>query len=148
MRASVATSVIVYLAIIAASPGVTCAEAPRYRWQPNAQFVYQVLITADTPLETEIMSGHIVYDVVSASEPLKVKYRGGLTKTTRMKPGAATGSRGGPFARDPFGPAGGSPFARRVNPFQGLEQTTNEISLKPSGEILAVTGSSQLPYLL
>jgi hypothetical protein len=149
MKPAVVTSfVIVCLVIIAASPAVTCAEPPRYRWQPNAQFVYQVRITADTPLETEIMSGHIVYDVVSAGEPLRVKYKGGLTKTTKTKPGAATGPRGGPLARDPFGPAGGNPFARRVNPFQGLEQTTNEISLKPSGEILAVTGSSQLPYLL
>ena len=79
MRPSVKTNVmIVCLAIIAAGPAVTCAEAPRYRWQPNSQFVYQVRITADTPLETEIMSGHIVYDVVSAGEPLRVKYIGRL----------------------------------------------------------------------
>jgi hypothetical protein len=134
--------------IIAASPAITCAEPPRYHGQPYSQFVYQVRITADTPLETEILSGHIVYDVVSAGEPLRVKYKGGLAKTTKTKPGTATGPRGGPLARDPFGPAGGNPFARRVNPFQGLEQTTNEISLKPSGKILAMTGSSQLPYLL
>ena len=135
---------IVCLLTVAASPLLARAEAPRYRWQPNSQFVYQVEIIADSPIETDTMRGYVIFDVISPSDPLKIKYKGGLSKTSKKK--VATSSGRGPFG--PFGPGGGNPFNRPVNPFKGLEQTTNEIVVTPTGEVLTVAGSSQLPYLL
>ncbi len=131
--------------------GICFAEAPRYQWKDGQEFVYQVEIVADLPAEVETMTGHAVYTVKSAADPLKISYRGGLGKVTKRKPGAGS-SR--PSAFGPFGPRGFappppfSPFARRSNPFQGLEQTTNEVSLTARGVILALKGTSHLPYLL
>ena len=47
------------------------------------------------------------------------------------------------------GPPGfpiGGPFARAE--FAGKTQTTNRLTLTPQGKVLAMTGESQLPYLL
>lgn len=128
------------------------AEAPRYQWQPAQKFVYEIEIVAELPDETETLKGQTVYTVKSTADPLKVDYRGGLTKTTKKKPGTNSSRPGGfgPFGPGGFGrpPMALSPFAQRVNPFMGLEQTSNEISLTSQGSVLALKGTSHLPYLL
>lgn len=127
----------------------TLAEPLRYRWAADGQFVYDVEITADLPDAVETLTGKIVYQVKSTDSPSKITYRGDVTKATKKKPSAASNSPRGPFD-DFFGrpPAFGSPFDRPVNPFQGLEQTTNQVVVSSTGSILAMEGSSQLPYLL
>jgi hypothetical protein len=126
---------------------VSRAEAPRYRWQPNQQFAYDVQVTADLPDKVETLSGRIVYRVRSTGEPLKISYQGGLAKSAKNKPSAS--SRPGPFGPPGFfAPPPPGPFDRPVNPFQGLTQTSNEITLTSQGEVQAMEGSSQLPYLL
>ncbi|MBC8354388.1 MAG: hypothetical protein H8E66_20525 [Planctomycetes bacterium] len=125
------------------------AEPLRYRWAADAQFVYDVQIVADVPDAIETLAGKIIYEVKSTDQPSKISYRGGLKKTTKKKPSSASSSRGGPFG-DVFGrpPGFGSPFARQSNPFKGLGHTTNEVMVSSTGSILAMEGSSQLPYLL
>lgn len=125
------------------------AEPLRYRWAAEGQFVYDIEITADLPDAVETLTGKIVYQVKSTGEPSKISYRGGLTKATKKKPGSSSGGGRGPFD-DLFGrpPGFASPFSRQVNPFKGLEQTTNEVVVSSTGSILAMEGSSQLPYLL
>ncbi len=125
------------------------AEPLRYRWAADGQFVYDVEITADLPDAVETLTGKIVYQVKSTDSPSKITYRGGLTKATKKKPNASSSGPRGPFD-DVFGPPAGfgSPFDRPVNPFKGLEQTTNEVIVSSTGSILAMEGSSQLPYLL
>ena len=90
-------------------------------------------IVADLPTEIETLKGRTVFTVKSIESPLKLDYRGGLSKTTKRKASARSSSpRGfGPFGPGRIGPppSAFSPFARRVNPFKGLEQTSNEISL-------------------
>lgn len=48
---------IISLVMFVVSSTLVRAEAPRYRWQPNSRFVYQVDITADSPLQTDTMTG-------------------------------------------------------------------------------------------
>jgi hypothetical protein len=124
-------------------------EPLRYRWASDSQLVYDVEITADTPDAIETLTGKIIYKVKSAEEPFKVTYQGGLKKASQKKPGASSDQPRGPFG-NAFGPPPGfgNPFARNVNPFKGLEQTNNEIVVSSKGNILAMEGSSQLPYLL
>ena len=135
----------------------SAAEPLRYRFQPDQQFAYEVKITADLPSKVETLKGVISYKVTSADDPLKVTYHGGLKKSTKTKPGKSSGRPGFgppgfgrpggiPFPMGPFGPGG--PFGRSSNPFKSLVQTTNDVSLIPRGHIRAMTGDSQLPYLL
>ncbi|MDA1055261.1 MAG: SHD1 domain-containing protein [Planctomycetota bacterium] len=139
------------LCLLAACLVATTAQAEplRYRWAADGQFVYDIEITADLPDAVETLTGKIVFQVKSTDSPAKISYRGGLTKATKKKPSASSNGPRGPFD-DVFGrpPAFGSPFDRPVNPFKGLEQTTNEVVVSSTGSILAMEGSSQLPYLL
>ncbi|MDP7303895.1 MAG: SHD1 domain-containing protein [Pirellulaceae bacterium] len=88
------------------------------------------------------------YTVDTANgEQMRLTYRGGLTesKKTKQTRRSARGFRGlfGPFG----GPRGiPSPFARPT--FAGKTQTTNRITITPRGNVLAMEGDSQLPYLL
>ncbi len=140
---------IVFCAVLLGGALAAQAEVPRYRGEPNRQYVFDVTVTADLPTKIDTLQGRIVYQVKAAGEPLKFTYRGGLKRSSQKKPGAEGNSP------DPFGPRSFAhippppgPFERRVDPFQGLSQTTNELTMKPDGEFLALEGSSQLPYLL
>ena len=143
--------------LVALAPTITLAAAAgplRYRFQPDRQFAYEVEIKADMPTEVETLKGVISYKVTSTGDPLKVTYNGGLKKSTKTKPGKSSGRSG--FGPPGFGPRGGfpfpmgmgGPFGRSSNPFKGLITTTNDVTLTPRGHILAMTGDSQLPYLL
>ena len=125
-------------------------QALRYRWASGQKLAYEVEINADLPDKFETLTGAIQYQLKAGGTPAKVTYSGGLTKATTKKPGAAPRSPGfGPFGAG-FGPAAGppGPFERRVNPFKGLERTTNDLVIDGRGSVSAMTGSSQLPYLL
>lgn len=135
-------------------PAMSSAQSLRYRWPQDQEVVYQVEISADLPDQTETLKGAIRYKLKAAGSPTKVTYSGGLKKSVKKKPGTnKPSSRPGAFG--PFGPGFAGPpgprgpFARRqVNLFKGLEQTKNEVTVDARGGVLAMTGSSQLPYLL
>lgn len=135
----------------------SAAEPMRYRFRPDQEFAYEVEITADMPTTVETLKGAISYKVTSADDPLKVTYHGGLTKSTKNKPGKSSGHPGFgpprfgrlggiPFPMGSIGPGG--PFGRGSNPFKSLTRTTNDVTLTPRGYIRAMKGDSQLPYLL
>lgn len=121
----------------------------RYRGEQGQTYAYDVKITADTDDAIEDYKGVIAYTFHSVTaDQLKVSYRGGLNKTQKPKPSSNAGGFPpfGPFGPRfgppmPFGPFGG-------NPFRGLVQTTNELTLTPQGRIQNMKGDSQLPFLL
>ena len=135
-----------------------------YQWTAGQEFAYDVEIAVDDVDEVVTYKGVTQYRVDSANaEQLIVTYRGGLTEAKKPKgqpqrggppfgpPGFPGGPRGfgGPAARGIGGPPGfpmGGPFARAE--FAGKTQTTNRLTLTPQGKVLAMTGESQLPYLL
>lgn len=135
---------VISLLLVLSVSSARSAEPLRYKLTKNQRFSYQVDVIADLPDKVETLSGIISFTATSTTDPLGVAYRGGLKKSTKKKPGASSG--GGGF--DPFGGLPVDPFARPRNPFKGLETTTNKVSLTSAGKILAIEGSSQLPYLL
>ncbi len=119
----------------------------RYTPKAGASHAYSVEITAELPDATETLKGVIVYTVKEQqAEQTKLEYQGGLSRTRKTKAAAAPGPRGP--RRPPGRPAPGmhNPFTTPT--FRGLTQTTNQLTLGSRGEILAMEGSSQLPYLL
>lgn len=117
-----------------------------YRWRPGQKFSYDVKIVVDAIDEVVTYQGMTHYTVVDLGpNQSTVTYRGGLTESKR---GKNTGGNRAPFG--PFGPRGfggpPSPFSRPA--FAGKTQTTNKITITTRGEVLAMEGDSQLPYLL
>ena len=135
---------------------IAFADTPlRYQFQPDQKFTYEVNIVADLPTTVETLKGHISYTVKSAGEPSTVGYSGGLKKTTKKKANHPDNQRRP--SRGPFGFGGFpspapmphfDPFTRRVSPYQGLEQKTNTLEINSQGEIVSLTGTSQLPYVI
>ncbi|WP_145271755.1 SHD1 domain-containing protein [Planctomycetes bacterium SV_7m_r] len=114
-----------------------------YRWKPGQKFSYDVKIVVDAVDEVVTYQGMTHYTVVTLGpDQSTVTYRGGLTESKRQK------NAGG--NRVPFGPPGfggpPSPFSRPT--FAGKTQTSNKITITTRGEVLAMEGDSQLPYLL
>lgn len=134
-----------FLAILIAFTEEGRAEL-RYAPKAGTSHAYSVEIVAELPDATETLKGIIVYTVKEQTdEQIKLEYRGGLTKARKTK--AAAGGPRGP-RRPPGRPGPGmhNPFATLT--FKGLMQTTNQLTLTPEGDVLAMEGSSQLPYLL
>lgn len=133
--------------VASAEPSVLAYKAPESR------VYYNVKITVDTPSEIETYAGQISYEGrASQSDDVALKFQGGLKKSAKAK-SRSTG--GGPRRgfRGPRRPGGGGP-PRPGFPFSSsrgttaLQQTTSEISLTPMGEILSLTGESQIPVPL
>lgn len=140
--------------LLIANAAPTRAQELSYQWEPQQRFSYNMTITVDTDERIITLKGLVHYTVDAANaEQLRLTYRGGLTETSQTK--QDNRSSGGPFGA-PFGPRGfpgrpgfgppGSPYARPA--FAGKVQTTNRITMTPSGRVLAMQGDSQLPYLL
>ena len=130
-----------------ALPEQARAQSLRYEWQQGQKFSYDFDITVEGDATTTTYKGltHYTVDAVSP-EQLRVTYRGGLRESTKSKQtsrGPGGFSPFGGFGRPPNIP---SPFERPT--FAGKSQTTNKITLTPRGNILAMEGDSQLPYLL
>lgn len=132
--------------------GQACAQELKYAWEPNQKFSYNMTITVEDDDKTTTFKGTVHYTVDSAgAEQMRVTYRGGLPESVQMKqrdrgsiPFGPPGFPGPPsFGPPPFS---GGPFGRTA--FAGKVQTTNRITLTPTGTVLAMEGDSQLPYLL
>ncbi|MCC6510370.1 MAG: hypothetical protein IT423_14800 [Pirellulaceae bacterium] len=134
----------------------TAADELRYRWQPKQKFSYNMTVTIDENDKITSFKGMIHYEVTAANaEQMKVTYTGGLRETVQRK--QSNSGSGGPFGPRGFGGPGGpfgprgfggppSPFSRPA--FAGKVQTTNRITMTPTGHVLAMDGDSHLPYLL
>lgn len=117
----------------------------RYDWQPAQGFAYHVKILVDLPTKTETYQGTIHFTVKATdADSRSVTYQGGLTQATSWKEPASSRGVGPRFGPPRMPPP--SPFSR--SSFRGTEQTSNEITLSPSGEVKQMKGDSQLPYLL
>ncbi len=143
--------VIAVLSICATATAQSGSAVPlRYGFEQGQTFAYRVNIKADRDDHEDILSGIISYAVKSASnDEIQVTYRGGLSRNKKNKPNANAG-RGRPFG-GPFGP--GFNIPRPPSPFDrpsmtGTTQTTNQITMTPTGEIRSLEGTSQLPYLI
>ncbi len=137
------------LMLSALSRDSLAADVLRYSAVPGQKFEYEMAISVEEEEKTISYQGVVNYTVESAdAEQLRLTYRGGLPETTKLKP--RTRSSSGPFG--PFGAPGlpmrpmGGPFQR--SPFPGRVHTTNSITMTPQGDVLAIDGDSQLPYLL
>lgn len=155
------TTYAVALLVLALSAAVGQADELQYGWKPQQEFAYQVDITADLNSAKESLKGVVTFTgKANLNEMLRVSYQGGLTKKRQAKPSTNSGGSAAPGRRGPsrgprgFGgpgrggpprPGGPSIFS---NPFSGLTQTTNELTLSSQGELNSIRGSSQLPYLL
>jgi hypothetical protein len=142
-------SVFLWAALSVTRVSAQANQALRYDWQPNQVFAYSVKIVVDLPDSTETYQGTTNYTVKAvAADSRLVIYQGGLPKAKASK--STGGPRGfGPRGFGPFGPRMGpppSPFSR--SNFRGSEQTTNEITLSPTGKVTSLKNDSQLPYLL
>lgn len=132
----------------------------RYGWKAGQILAYSVTIEADRGDSIEILQGMPTYTVRSANQDeIKVDFRGTLTESQKRK--AATGPpRFGPFGpplrppsirrpiRPPFRPSLPSPFSPLGGVGIGGFGRGSEITFNPRGQIITITGKSQLPYLL
>jgi hypothetical protein len=114
-----------------------------YTLENGKKFSFEFEITVDMSDEIISYKGMTHYTVTAASEKqIRLTYQGGLLETIKRKEST-------PFP--PFGPPRGFPglpaFFTQLN-FLGKTQTTNQITMLPRGQVLALDGSSQLPYLL
>ncbi len=128
-------------ATVAAEP----AEMPlRYDWQVGQTFAYNAKVVIELPDRTETYQGMIQYTVNSVErDNRRITYQGGLANSTRWKSEGRPSRRFPPF-RPPGPPRG--PFSR--SDFRGSEQTTNEITISSTGNIVSIKGDSHLPYLI
>ncbi len=135
--------------VVALAASTTTAQELRYSSKPQQQFAYKVDISADRGDATESLQGVVTFTVKSASaETVTIGYYGGLTKTSKAKPGTSSGDPSRGPRRGPGGPPGRGGPSIFSNPFAGLTQVGNELVTTPRGEVQSLTGSSQLPYLL
>lgn len=133
---------------------VAAAEPPVLAYKvPASRVYYNVKITVDTPNEIDTYAGQISYEGrASKSDDVALKFQGGVKKSAKAK---SRSSGGGPRRgfRGPRRPGGGGP-PRPAFPFSSsrgttaLQQTTSNINLTPMGEILSLTGESQIPVPL
>ncbi|MBN1589017.1 MAG: hypothetical protein JW888_05850 [Pirellulales bacterium] len=127
---------------------VAMASGPlRYRPKQDTTIAYEVEITAPIASTIETYKGTISYEVAAADQLLKLKFSGGLGKSTKRKPGASP-DRGmfGPPAFPPMGRMG--PFGGPRMPSGVGMQRTNLLTLTPRGEIRTLQGESQLPFVI
>ena len=134
------------------SSTVVCRGEPlRYVLTDGQKFSYEVSIEVDAPDAKTSYTGLIHYTVTKGgSDQSVVSYRGGLKESKQLKQSARGNSPFGFPGRFPRGfpgpPPMASPFSRPT--FAGKTQTTNTLTISSRGETLAMTGDSQLPYLL
>ncbi|QDS86625.1 hypothetical protein EC9_07980 [Rosistilla ulvae] len=127
--------------IAAATPENLSAEPLRYAPEPGSRFAYRFEIVVDGDDETITYKGVTKYTVNAAKDDqLRLTYHGGLSESKKFK------GRQVPFGRRLGPPSIPRPFSRPT--FAGKVTTTNQITLSSRGEVLAMTGDSQLPYLL
>ncbi|HLA84931.1 MAG TPA: SHD1 domain-containing protein [Thermoguttaceae bacterium] len=131
--------------VLFAASGATAAGPLRYAPKAKQTFVYEVEITATLPTEIETNKGTVTYHVLSAEDPLKLRFEGGLHQFSRPRPDDS--AAGGP----PFAPHGFFPHGPRFgfhSPMQGIGHAVNTLTMTPRGQFRSLTGESQLPYLL
>ncbi len=116
----------------------------RYQTTPESKVSYRFEIVVDGDDEIITYTGMTHYTVQAADDnQVQLTYRGGLSESKKHK---NNNMLGGPFARGFRPPSFPSPFSRPQ--FAGVGMTTNQITMSTRGEVLAMTGESQLPYLL
>ena len=133
--------------LVVFSGAVAAAQAPtlRYDWKPDQTFAYRTTIVVEMPDKIDTYQGVTTYTVKSVEKENRlVVYQGGLAKTSKAKETERPRGFGPPRFGFPGGPP--SPFSR--NNFRGTDQTTNEITISPVGNVSQLKGDSQLPYLL
>jgi hypothetical protein len=138
--------------------GAAGAGPLRYAPKAGQTITYKVEVTATLPTEIETCQGTIHYRILSADDPLKLQFEGGLMQTSKpttsadASPRGSYGPRGPRFAPRPsfspgfHGPRG--PMFGMNDAFRGIGHASNTITLSPRGEIRTMDGDSQLPYLL
>jgi len=115
----------------------------KYEIKPQQVVPYKLKITAKTPSSEETMSGLIAFTgKATGDRKFTVTYVGDLSRSIRSKSG---GGRGG--FRIPGPPPMPSFFGRGVS-FGGLFRSTNTLVVGQQGDIVSLTGQSQLPWLL
>lgn len=124
------------------------AQDLEYRWTSGQKFSYEIEIVVSTNDEKITYKGMTHYTVDNAGQTQNsLTFRGGLRESKQAK--QQRRPRGFPMGA-PFGPRGfvppPSPFSRTA--FAGKTQTTNRMTLSTRGEVLAMEGDSQLPYLI
>ena len=134
-----------------ASTPICRGEPLRYLLTDGQKFSYEVEIQVDSPSAKTSYKGLIHYTVNNGgSNQSDLSYRGGLKESKELKQSARGSSPGGFPGRFPRGfpgpPPMPSPFSRPT--FAGKSQTTNKLTISSTGQTLAMTGDSQLPYLL
>ncbi len=117
------------------------AQTLRYQLQNGQKFSYRIEITVDTPDSVTSYKGVTHYTVQSSSEDqIRLLYQGGLMESEQPK---TRGPQSG-FPRFPEPPR--FPFDRPT--FAGKTPTTNQITMSTRGQVLAIEGDSQLPFLI
>jgi len=119
------------------------AQPTTYTLENGKKFSFEFEITVDMSDEIISYKGMTHYTVTAATEKqIRLTYQGGLAETNKRKEAAPL---------PPFGAPRGFPalpsFFTQLK-FLGKTQTTNQITMLPRGQVLALDGSSQLPYLL
>ncbi len=127
-----------------ASPDTAGADTPknlpRYRFQPDERYVYEIKIETDLPDEKQTMTGHSYYKVKSVDEAagrITLSNRGSLS-THKEPKSSGTGS----ILFPPWPP---------LRPFfsSGAHYgASREVIIEPTGNVLKSGEDSQLPYLL
>lgn len=138
---------VVFVAVFSAgsmqfSPTAWSAGPMRYGLKEGRVAAYDVEIVADMGNEVDTMKGRIQFASRGIKDNvLSLTYSGGLVKHTQYKQQRSRGF-GPRFPPPPMiGPPGRGGF-------QGLMQTSNDLTLTQFGEFKTLRGESQLPHLL
>ena len=141
------------VAAMTASPAASFADAPAMSYKaPASKVYYRINITVDTPSEVTTYSGQTSYEGRSSkSDDVALKFQGGLKKSSKAK-GRSTGfgprrGFGGPGRPGGGPPRPGFPFGSSQGT-TALQQTTSNIDLTTTGDILSLTGECQIPLPL
>ncbi|NNE01187.1 MAG: hypothetical protein HKN47_28060 [Pirellulaceae bacterium] len=137
-----------FLATIVATAVTVHSQSIRYALNEGQKFSYDTEITVDGSTSKTTYKGITNYTVTqSATDIASLTYSGGLRESKVNKQPIGRGGRFGGFRGGfPGPPSIPSPFSRPT--FSGKTQTTNKFTLSSRGTTLAMTGDSQLPYLL
>ena len=120
----------------------------RYGWKAGQTLAYSVTVEADCGEYVAVLKGTPTYTVQSADgDSIELLFRGTLNGLNRQKKQNIHRPGRFPF-RPAFRPIHHSPFSSATGVGPGGLLRGTELTMNPRGQIVRMTGSSQLPYLL
>ena len=120
----------------------------RYGWKVGQTLAYSVTVEADRGEYIAVLRGTPTYTVQSADDDsIELRFYGTLMESSRRKEQSPDSAGRFPF-RPAFRPPLRSPFSAPTGVGPGALGRDSRLTMNTRGQVVRMTGSSQLPYLL